>query len=82
MTVLIKPLMTEKAVRMIETENKIIFIATRKSTKEEIKKEFESTFDTKVMSINIQIRKNQKFAFIKLKAENAAINVATKIGVM
>jgi len=82
MTILIKPLMTEKAVRMIETENKIVFIVVRKATKEEIKKEFESAFESKIKSINVQIRKNQKIAFIKLKEENAALNISTKLGVM
>jgi large subunit ribosomal protein L23 len=82
MTVLIKPMMTEKAVRMIETENKIVFMVIRKATKEEIKKEFESAFESKIKSINMHIRKNQKIAFIKLKEENAALNIATKLGVM
>jgi len=82
MTVLIKPMMTEKAVRMIETENKIVFMVVRKATKEEIKKEFESAFESKIKSINMHIRKNQKIAFIKLKEENAALNIATKLGVM
>lgn len=82
MTVLIKPLMTEKAVRMIETENKISFIAERKARKEEIKKEFETVFENKIKSINVHIRKNQKIAIIKLKEANAALNVATKLGVM
>ena len=82
MTVLIKPMMTEKAVRMIETENKIVFMVVRKATKEEIKKEFESAFESKIKSINMHIRKNQKIAFIKLKEENAALNISTKLGVM
>ena len=80
--ILIKPLMTEKAVRMIEMENKLAFIVDRRATKSEIKKEFESAFDTKVKSINTNITKNQKIALIKLKESNAAINVATKLGVM
>ncbi|MEM2956074.1 MAG: 50S ribosomal protein L23 [Candidatus Pacearchaeota archaeon] len=80
--ILIKPLITEKTAKMIELENKLTFIVARKSTKEEIKKEFESIFDTQVRTINTQIRKNQKIAFIKLKAENAAVNIATKLGVM
>ena len=80
--ILTKPLMTEKAVKLIEAENKIIFIVDRRATKNEIKKEFEDTFDTKIDSINTQIRKNQKLAIIKLKGENAALNVATKLGLM
>ena len=80
--ILIKPIMTEKAVRMIETENKIAFAVDRRATKTVIKKEFESTFDKKVYSINVNIIKNQKIALIRLKEENAAINIATKLGVM
>jgi len=80
--ILIKPLMTEKAVRMIEIENKIAFIVSRNSTKKEIKKEFESTFDSKIKAINTQIIKNRKIAFIRMKDENAALNVATKLGAM
>lgn len=80
--ILIKPLMTEKAVKMIELENKIAFVVSRNSTKDKIKKEFESTFDSKIKTINTQISKNRKIAFIRMKDENAAINVATKLGVM
>jgi len=82
MTVLIKPIMTEKAVRMIETENKILFIVERKARKEEIKQEFETIFENKIKSINVYIRKNQKIAIIKLKEASAALNVATKLGLM
>jgi large subunit ribosomal protein L23 len=80
--ILIKPLMTEKSVKMIETENKILFIVARTARKEDIKKEFESVFGSKIASINIQIRKNQKIAFIKLKEANAAVNIVTKLGIM
>ena len=74
--------MTEKSVKMIEIENKLVFIVARTARKADIKKEFESTFDSKIASINVQIRKNQKIAFIKMKEANAAINIATKLGVM
>jgi large subunit ribosomal protein L23 len=80
--ILIKPLMTEKSVKMIETENKIVFIVARTARKEDIKKEFESTFGSKIASINIQIRRNQKIAFIKMKEANAAVNIVTKLGIM
>ena len=82
MSILLKPLMTEKAVRMMEMENKITFIVTRNSSKDEIKKEFESLFGAKIDSINTHINKNRKVAFIKMKEANAAANVATKLGLM
>ena len=80
--ILIKPLMTEKTIKFIELENKIAFKVDRRATKDEIKKEFESLFNSKVKSINTEINRNQKTAFIKLKDENAAMNVATKLGIM
>ena len=58
--ILIKPLMTEKAVKMIELENKLVFLVERRANKEGIKKEFEVAFETKIVSINIQIRKSNK----------------------
>jgi ribosomal protein L23 len=81
-SVLLEPLTTEKAVRQIELENKIAFIVLRNATKEQIKKELEETFKTKVDSVNTQIRNNKKIAFIKLKPESPAIDIATKLGLM
>ncbi len=80
--VLLEPLTTEKVIRQIELENKIAFIVNRKSTKEEIKKELEATFKAKVLEVNTQIRNNKKIAFIKLKPETPAIDIATKLGLM
>jgi large subunit ribosomal protein L23 len=79
---LIKPVATEKAMRLLESENKIAFIVDRRTNKQEIKKEVEKTFKVKVQSVTTHIRKNQKIAFIKLRKENPAIDVATKVGLM
>lgn len=79
---LIKPLATEKAVKMLESENKIVFLVDRRSNKQEIKREMESMFKVKVESVSTHIRNNRKIAFIKLKKENPAIDVATKLGLM
>ena len=76
------PLMSEKAVRILELENKIIFVVDRKSNKKQIKKEFEKEFKAKVRSIKTQIRKNKKFAFIGLEDETPAADIATKLGLI
>ena len=81
-TILLEPLTTEKVIRQIELENKITFVVDRKATKEEIKKELERTFKAKVLEVNTQIRNNKKIAFIKLKADTPAIDIATKLGLM
>lgn len=73
---------TEKIVRMIEAENLIVFETDRSVKKEEIKKEIESLFGVKVAKVRTHNRKNKKLAYIKLKPEFQAIDVATKLGVM
>jgi large subunit ribosomal protein L23 len=79
---LIKPLMTEKAVKILEIENTILFEVDIRAGKEEIKKEIESKFNVKVEEVRTLIRKNKKIAYIKLKPESKAINIATKLGLM
>lgn len=79
---MIKPITTEKAVRLIELNNTLIVEADRRNSKEQIKKEFEETFNVKVDSINTLIRANKKFAYVKLNKKNPAIDVATRLGMI
>lgn len=76
------PLRTEKAIKLIEIENTIIFVVSRRANKSEIKKEIEKSFNVKVSGINTEIRANKKIAYIKLKQESPAIDVATKLGLI
>lgn len=79
---IIKPIATEKAVKLIELENTLIFEVDRRLDKREIKREFEETFNVKVDKIRVLIRENKKLAYIKLDKKNPAIDLATKLGVM
>ena len=79
---IIKPITTEKAVKLIEAENIIIFCVDKRMNRTEIKKEVEEIFKVKVENINIMIRQNKKFAYVKLKKENPAIDLATKLGMI
>ncbi|HLC39760.1 MAG TPA: 50S ribosomal protein L23 [archaeon] len=77
------PYMTEKSISLVEKENKIVFVVERKATKEQIKKAFEQTFEVKVAKINTETTlKGEKKAFIKLKPEFKAVDVATKLGLV
>ena len=77
------PISTEKAVRLMESDNKLTFIVERKANKSDIKKEIEKMFSVKVEKVNTLITPlGQKKAFIKLSKENPAIDVATKLGLM
>ena len=79
---LIKPITTEKAIRMLELENKITFLVDRRSNKIEIRKEMEKAFNVKVEGVTTQIKNNKKTAIIKLKEGSPAIDVATKLGLI
>jgi large subunit ribosomal protein L23 len=77
------PHMTEKSISVVEKENKLVFIVDRRYDKEDIKKAFEEIFKVKVDSINTMItREGKKKAFIKLKKEFSAADVAVKLGMI
>jgi large subunit ribosomal protein L23 len=73
---------TEKIVRMIESENTIVFEADLKSRKPELKTEIEKLFGVKVESINTQSRGNKKIVYVKLKPAYQAADIASKLGVI
>ena len=54
------PISTEKAVRLMESENKLTFIVNRKSKKQELKKALEELFKIKIIKINTLILRSGK----------------------
>lgn len=77
-----KPIVTEKAVMKIESENLLTFEVDKRKTRTEIKKEIEETFDIKVDKLRTLIRNNKKIAYAKLNKKYLAIDIATKLGLM
>jgi len=84
MTMMIKyPLSTEKSIRLMESENKLIFIVDEKATKQDIKEEMEKRFSVKVEQVRTQNdSKGRKKAYVKFSPESPAIDLATKLGLM
>lgn len=82
MNIILKPVTTEKAVRMIDIDNTLVFETSRLASKEDIRKTFEETFKSKVEKIRTSIKYNKKYVYLKLKKENPAIDIATKLGVI
>lgn len=77
------PLSTEKSIRLMELENKLIFVVDKKSTKKEIKKAIEEMFNVKVDDVNTFVNVDgEKRAYIKFSAINPAIDIATQIGLV
>ncbi len=77
------PLSTEKSIRLMEAENKLIFAVDKKATKKEIKKAVEEMFKVEVDSVNTFVSaEGEKRAYIKFSAKNPAIDIATQMGLM
>ena len=77
------PLITEKSVGLIEKENKLVFIVDKSATKHDIKKAVEELYGVKVATVNTMISlKGKKKAYVKLKPEYKASDIATKLKVL
>jgi large subunit ribosomal protein L23 len=77
------PYTTEKTISLAERENKIVFVVDRKADKPKIKEAFEKAFEVKVAKVNTQISiRGEKKAYIKLKPEFKAADVAVKLGII
>ena len=78
----LKPLVTEKAIVMIERDNILSFETEKNAKKDEIKKEVETIFKVKVEKVRTRIHDNRKLMYVRLKKEFPAIDVATKLGII
>jgi len=77
------PLSTEKAIRLMESENKLVFLVDKKATKSQIKQEIESLFKMKVVSVNTMIGPDgKKKAYVTFAEDTPAIDLATKLELM
>ncbi len=77
------PLMTEAASLMVETDNKLIFVVNVKAGKSDVKKAVEELYEVKVDRITVLITpQGEKKAFVKLKPEYRASDVAIKLGIL
>ena len=77
---LLYPIATEKAINMIERNNVITYIVDTRSSKAEIKKEFEERFGVKIAAIRVaNTPRNEKKAYIKLAPTSKASEVAMKL---
>ncbi|MEM1569705.1 MAG: 50S ribosomal protein L23 [Candidatus Bathyarchaeia archaeon] len=81
--ILLYPLMTEKAINMIESQNKLTFIVNIKASKNDIRKAFERFFNVKVSEVRTVITPDgRKKAYIKLSPEYNASDIAVRLGIL
>lgn len=76
-------LSSEKSLRLMESENKLIFVVDKGASKSEIKKAIEGLFNASVMKVNTFITPSgEKRAYIAFSPETQAIDIATNLGLM
>jgi large subunit ribosomal protein L23 len=81
--VILYPLMTEVASRLIESENKLVFIVDMKAKKNDIKRAVEELYGVKVKKVNVAITsRGEKKAFVRLHPEYSATDVAIRLGIL
>jgi large subunit ribosomal protein L23 len=74
---------TQKAVSLIEKENKLTFVVRIEATKEDVKRAVEKLYGVKVEKVNTLITpRGEKKAYVKLKPEYKASELAVKLGVI
>lgn len=76
-------LMTEKAVQVIEKQNKLVFIVDRGADKGSIKSAVESAFSAPIAGVETMIdQQGRKKAFVKFRNAGAAGDIAIKLGII
>jgi large subunit ribosomal protein L23 len=74
---------TQDAVSLIEKENKLTFIVDLRATKADIKRAIEELYGVKVEKVNAMITpRGEKKAYVKLKPEYKAADLAVELGIL
>jgi large subunit ribosomal protein L23 len=81
--IIINPIATEKAIKVIESENKIVFTVDRKASKSDVKRAVESLYNVKVKSVNTLLTpEGTKKAFVRLSEENSAAELSMRLKIL
>jgi len=74
---------TEKALRLAEKENKITVILDRAATKKQVADEIQKLYNVKVEEVNTLITpRGEKKAYVKLSKEHSAMDLLSRLGVL
>jgi len=82
-TIIKHPLSTEKSIRQVEFDNKLVFVVAPKATKADVKKAVETLFKVRVVKVNIQNSfTGQKKAYVKIGKEHLASDIGADLGMI
>jgi large subunit ribosomal protein L23 len=75
--------MTEVTSRILESENKLVFMVNKSATKKDIRLAVEELYDVVVDKVNSTITaEGEKKAFVRLSPDYKAVDVAIKLGIL
>jgi len=81
--VILYPLTTERSVSMIENENKLVFVVNLKADKGDIAKAVRDLYEVEAETVRTLIdHRGLKKAFVKIKKEYNASDVAIRLGIL
>ena len=81
--VILYPIMTEVASRILEAENKLVFAVNLKASKEDVRRAVEELYEVKVAKVTTMVTsKGEKKAYVKLHPDYKAVDVAIKLGIL
>ncbi|MDI9619892.1 MAG: 50S ribosomal protein L23 [Candidatus Nezhaarchaeota archaeon] len=81
--VVLRPLMSEKALSLVEKNNTLTFMVDMGANKPLVKEAVEHLFNVKVEKVNIMVTaRGEKKAYVRLKPEYKASEVAVKLGIL
>ncbi len=82
-TVIKHPVSTERSLRLMQEENKLIFVVDEKANKQLVKQAVEKVFNTKVSRVNtLRTSKGEKRAYVQFAQGVSALDIATNLGLM
>lgn len=82
-TIIKYPIASEKAIRLMEAENKLLFKIAMKAKKTEVKEAIETLFKTKVTGVRtVMSPTGEKRAYVTFSKETPAIDIATQLGLL
>merc|ERR1719321_2474216 len=77
------PRSSESAIKITEEYNTLVFIVDKKATKPKIKKACQELYNVKIRKVNTMTTPGgKKKAYVILKKEYDALEIANKIGIM
>ena len=81
--VIVYPMMSEDTVKLIESENKVVFVVHGNATKKDVWRAVEELYEVKVDQVHTLITsEGKKKAYVRLSPESKASELAVKLGIL